>query len=174
MWDIFNFFLLTYYLGLLHTIQWVWMGLANDWAFALVLWTVPGYVGLVMFYQSQIYPTWIGPYEWGKWQRDWLLLFPRDGNAKNGIETNLFREDRAIKVCLTKHQFIWLLLSLFLFLRERECEREIWTCCSTYLCIQWYMHVCPLTGSNPQCWSIGQCGNKLSYLVRAKTLIFDF
>ena len=55
---------------------------------------------------------------------------------------------------------------------ERETQREILTCCSTYLYIHWLLLVCALTRD----WThnlgiLGWCYNQLSYLARAIIII---
>ena len=50
--------------------------------------------------------------------------------------------------------------------RERQAERDI--CCSTYLCIHWFILVCALTLDLTRNFGVSGCSNQLSHLDRAK------
>ena len=55
---------------------------------------------------------------------------------------------------------------------ERERERETPVCCSIYLCINWLLLVCALTGAQTRNLGIsGWHSNQLSYLASAPFII---
>ena len=64
------------------------------------------------------------------------------------------------------------ILKFFIIFRERKRERETSVCCSTHLCIHWFILACALTGDQTNNLSVsGWCSNQLSYPARAAEIL---